>query len=152
MRELGEDLCRLVTRNDIKMVMDTAKLESLEKTVVLFKTLYPAAVIVSLVIGGFLAALAIVQSAKEAAILRILGTTRRRTRAMLSSEQIVLAAAGLLLGAGALLIWRGAQLLGISRQLALFGGLYLITVAAAAIVCAVLVTRRSVLELLQTKE
>lgn len=152
MRELGEDLCRLVTRNDIKMVMDTAKLESLEKTVVLFKTLYPAAVIVSLVIGGFLAALAIVQSAKEAAILRILGTTRRRTRAMLSSEQIVLAAAGLLLGAGALLIWRGAQLLGISRQLALFGGLYLITVAAAAIVCAVFVTRRSVLELLQTKE
>ncbi|MBQ8025371.1 MAG: type II toxin-antitoxin system mRNA interferase toxin, RelE/StbE family [Oscillospiraceae bacterium] len=135
-----------------KYNLDAAKVEGLQRTVYILKTIYPMVLAAALVIGGFLAALAIVQSAKEAAILRILGTTRRRTRAMLSSEQIVLAAAGLLLGAGALLIWRGAQLLGISRQLALFGGLYLITVAAAAIVCAVLVTRRSVLELLQTKE
>jgi ABC-type antimicrobial peptide transport system permease subunit len=135
-----------------KYNLDAAKVEGLQRTVYILQTVYPMVVAVSLLIGGFLAGLAILQNAKEAAILRILGTTKRQTKAMLSSEQLVLALAGLMVGLGALLIWRGAKLLGVSPQLALFGGLYLIAVAASALLCAELVTRRSPMELLQTKE
>jgi hypothetical protein len=56
-----------------KYNLDAAKVEGLQRTVYILKTIYPMVLAAALVIGGFLAALAIVQSAKEAAILRILG-------------------------------------------------------------------------------
>ncbi len=137
---------------DSVFIMDTSKLEHLSNSLRLLETLYPIAVAAALIIGGFLCCLVILQSSKEAAILRILGTTKRKTRAILSLEQIFLSVLGLIIGAGALLIYKGTGLSGVLTQLLLFVGLYFAVVVAAAIVCASLATRRNVLELLQTKE
>ncbi len=136
----------------LSLIMDTSELEHLLNAQRLLETLYPIAVAAALIIGGFLCCLVILQSSKEAAILRILGTTKRKTRAILSLEQIFLSVIGLIVGAGALLIYKGAGLSGILTQLLLFAGLYFAVIVTAAIVCASLATRRNVLELLQTKE
>ncbi len=140
------------TGSRVSFVMDTSKLEGPAKTLRLLETLYPIAVAAALIIGGFLCCLVILQSSKEAAILRILGTTKRKTRAILSIEQILLSVIGLIVGAVAVAIYKGAALVGAINQLLLFAGLYFVVIVVAAIVSASLATRRNVLELLQTKE
>ena len=132
--------------------LDSSKIEGILHTLTILRTVYPVVLAAALLIGGFLAALFIVQNMKEAAILRVLGTTQRRTRYILSSEQILLAVIGMMVGAGTFLIWRGAKFFGISHNLAVFSGAYLFTAAAVAIACAILVTRRDLLSLLQVKE
>jgi ABC-type antimicrobial peptide transport system permease subunit len=114
--------------------------------------MYPIAVAAALVIGGFLCCLVILQSSKEAAILRVLGTTKRKTRTMLALEQIVLGVIGLAAGSGGLIIYKGAALSGIRNQILLFIALYVAVIVVSAAVSASLATRRNVLELLQTKE
>ena len=52
----------------------------------------------------------ILQSAREASLLRVLGTTKRRTRAMLSLEQLFLCLAGLCLAIAALVLAEGGAL------------------------------------------
>ena len=136
----------------MEFVMDTSKLENPRNTLRLLESLYPGAFAAALLIGGFLCCLIIVQSSKEAAIMRIQGTTKGRTRALLSIEQISLSVAGLVVGWLALLIYRGRELGEISGEMALFAALYFGVILASAVVCSVLATRRSALGLLQTKE
>jgi hypothetical protein len=110
------------------------------------------AVTAALLIGGFLCCLVIVQSSKEAAIMRIQGTTKRKTRAILTLEQLLLSIAGLVIGAFGLLAYKGPELSVVAVQLGLFAGLYFAVILGSAVICSVLATRRNVLELLQTKE
>ncbi len=133
-------------------VMDTSKLEHLRNTLKLLETMYPIAMTAALLIGGFLCCLVIVQSSKEAAIMRILGTTKRKTRTILALEQMLLSICGLVIGACGLLAYKGAALSRISAQLYVFAALYFAVILVSAIICAGLSTRRNVLELLQTKE
>ena len=84
--------------------------------------------------------------------MRMLGTSKKTTRFTLSLEQMFLSIAGLLVGACGLVAYKGAGLTDISRQLFLFAALYFIIILTAAAVSAIAVTRRSVLDLLQTKE
>jgi ABC-type antimicrobial peptide transport system permease subunit len=103
-------------------------------------------------IGGFLCCLVIIQSSKEAAIMRIQGTTKRKTRVILALEQMLLSVGGLVIGVCALLVYKGMALAVISGQLYVFAALYFAVLLVSAITCAGLATRRNVLELLQTKE
>ena len=84
--------------------------------------------------------------------MRVLGTTKSGTRIIMLSEQIAISMVGLLLGTGVLRILKGTQLLEILQQVVVFTVLYIVIVALAAAVSAVLATRKNVLELLQTKE
>ena len=150
LREYGERVAN--STGTINFVIDTSRLEEPIKTLRLLETLYPGALAAALLIGAFLCCLLILQLSKEAAIMRILGTTKRKTRAILSLERVFLSIAGVIVGAAALLIYNGAALFSISSQLGLYTALYIACILASAIICSALATRRSSLELLQTKE
>jgi hypothetical protein len=151
-RKFGERLSGGNQLGGVAFVFDSEKLESLLGTLRLIDTLYPIAVAAALLIGGFCCCLVIAQSSKEAAIMRVLGTTKRITRAMLASEQILLSVGGLFIGLCGLLIYKRAELSAIAGGISLFAALYLAVIAASAVFSAAAATRRNILELLQTKE
>jgi len=120
----------------------------LESNIALMEVLYPVTLAVSVLIGAGLALLLTLQSAREAAIMRVLGITRLWVRAQLTAEQLVLCLIGLalgLLGLIALAAQSGAEPL-------VCAALYLAGTAAGATAAAVTVSNHAPLELLQVKE
>ena len=134
------------------MYMDTSKIENVRNSIRILDALYPIVASAAWLIGGFLCCLVILQSAKEAAAMRVLGATKRKTMALLSLEQVLLSASGLVVGAALLLLSQGAGLAAATGRLSLFAALYIGVAVVSAVTCSALVTRRSPLELLQTKE
>ena len=132
--------------------METGEADRVYQTYRLLELLYPIAFALALLLGGVLPAGIILQSAKEASLLRVLGTTKRRTRAMLSLEQVILCLLGLLCAAVGLIGLKGAALLPVSGLLWLYAAAHFCLCILGTAVAAVSVTRRNVLELLQVKE
>ena len=149
MKQRGEDL---TGHRSGAFSIDLGKLESVERTAALLETLYPVVIVLTLLIGAALCALLIMQTTKDAAIMRIQGTTKGKTRAMLAGEQIWLAVFGVGIGLGVMALIRRADFAAIARQALRFGGAYLAIAAAASMVSAVIATKKNLLELLQTKE
>jgi len=131
---------------------DTTVLDNIRRVRDLLATLFPIAVTAAVLIGATAPLLIIIQSAKEAAIMRILGTTKKRTRCILAFEQIILCAIGLACAAGGLAVYNAGLFAESTPLLAVCGVLYLLGGAAAALAASVSVTSRKVLELLQVKE
>ncbi len=129
-------------------VMDTSKLDSVIRTSEILRSLYPAAVAAALIIGAFLCALIIFQTSTEAAIMRVLGTTKKKTAAILTAEQCILALSGIILGILIMAAVNGS----ISVQSLIFSGAYFAVILLGSAISSVLVTRRNILDLLQTKE
>jgi ABC-type antimicrobial peptide transport system permease subunit len=144
-REFGKKIAD--STGSINFVVDTSLIDKPKETLRLLESLYPGAIAAALLIGGFLCCLMILQSSKEAAIMRVLGTTKRKTRSLLALEQALLGIAGLTLGVAALLTYNGAALSGIAPQLQLFAALFFATTLACAASCSTLATHRSPLEL-----
>jgi len=92
------------------------------------------------------------QSAKEAALLRVLGVTKKRARCILMFEQIVLCAVGISLAAGVLVLYNSGLFARSAGTLAVCGALYLSGCVCGAFGASVQVTRRRILELIQVKE
>jgi ABC-type antimicrobial peptide transport system permease subunit len=134
------------------MIFDTEALDGARGTLQLLSNLYPMVIAIVLLIGGFITSLAIMQSSKETAILRILGASKQKTRRILCGEQVSLTVVGLMLGSVALILWKGQQLIDNYLTLLVFAGLYLVIIIFTAMVCAILVTNKRLLSLLQTKE
>jgi len=130
----------------------TGAVEPLEKNLQLMAVLFPVTVAVSVLIAAGLAVLMVFQTVKTAALLRILGTTKARARAMLCWEQIVLCMVGLVLGLGALIILRQDVSAVLAGTVLLSAGLYLTGVLVGALFSSISVTNRMPLELLQVKE
>ena len=151
-RKFGEETIGANISIGILFLMDTGKLENLENTLNLLEALYPMAVAASMLIGGFLCCLIVLQSSKDAAIMRVLGTTKRKTRAILAIELTSLNIAGLGLGLCLLFMLNGQGLCAIFDRLFFFVPLFFATMLACTAVSTALATRRSPLELLQTKE
>ena len=149
-REWGKSIVNPTASLDF--VLDTSKLENIRNTLRLLEALYPGVLAATLLIGGALCCLAVLRSSKEAAIMRVLGTTKRKTRSILVLERVLLNIAGLAAGTLALFVYNGRVLAEIVGPLYLFTGMYLAAVLAAAAVCSALATHRSALEMLQTKE
>ena len=128
----------------------------LENSIELMRVLYPVTLALSLLVAAGIAALFVMTSAKEAAIMRVLGTTKFRSRAMLSLQNIFTSLLGLTLGLLAVLACIGQmqpELLASFAGTSILGAaLYLLAAIAGATVSAVAVTRRNPLELLQVKE
>ncbi len=138
---------------DKQYLMDTEALDKIKENLKIFKLLYPVVSSVLILIGGLLSGLMVLQSAKEAALLRIIGTTKVRTRIMLAGKQLILCVVGEVLGIIIILLYNGAEHMEAMRDLLcgctlLFGLCYV----ASAVVCSWVVTRQEVMKLLHTKE
>lgn len=151
-RKFGEETIGHSINVGKLFLMDTSKLENIENSMRVLKALYPMALAAALLIGSFLSCLIILQTSKEAAIMRVLGTTKRKTRAILTIELSSLNIAGLIVGFCALFIYNGRGVIAILNRIYLFASLFFVMILVCAIVCSALATQRSALELLQTKE
>ena len=130
--------------------------EPLEVSIRMMEILYPVTLVISLLVAAGITALFVMLSAKESAIMRVLGTSKLRSRIMLSLPNLFSSLAGLALGLLAILIytgWIGAgPTAGIWGTRTLCAVLYLLAVAAGTAVSVAVVTGRNPLELLQVKE
>ena len=112
----------------------------------------PIAVVAAAIMGGLFPGLIVMQLDREASIMRVLGTTKKRTRAMLVLEQILLCIAGVFCAVALLLVINGIVMALYTRTLTAYSALHITACAAGALTCAVIITKRRVLELLQVKE
>jgi hypothetical protein len=120
----------------------------MEQSLSLLQLLYPIVIALSVIVGAGFAVLLLLQNAKNAAILRVLGFTKIRSRAMLSIEHILSTLLGAALGLTALYIFG----VNFGSELPLLAGLYIVGAIIGAITGAALITNRAPLDLLQTKE
>jgi hypothetical protein len=132
--------------------MDTSEADNMYQTISLLNTLYPIAIAAAVIMSGLFPGLIIMQSDREASIMRVLGTTKRRTRVMLIAEQVALCLLGQLCAAALLFAINGVSLAEHTAALGIAAIALLAGCIAGALVCAVIVTRRRILELLQVKE
>ena len=132
--------------------LNSAGLENIRRVRDLLNLLFPVAVTAAILIGVLGPGLLIMQSAREAAYLRILGVTKKRVRCMLVLEQIVLCAVGITVVSGGLALYDHERLIRSAGTLAVCGVLYLLGCVCGALGASILVTRRRALELLQVKE
>lgn len=124
----------------------------LEKNISLLQVLYPVLIAVSVLIGAGLCFLLLLQEAKQAAILRMLGTTKMVVRLALISEPFLLSIIGVLIGLIIFrFLWSGSSLVPVG-QLLLGAGLYLAGALAGLVIGAISVTNKKPMELLQVKE
>ncbi len=118
----------------------------------LLVSLFPIAMAAALLIGLFGSGLVILQSAQEAAFLRILGVTKGRVRRTLVMEQAFLCIIGTALVAGVLALFAPELFERSADTLASYWGLYLAGCILGAFVAAAEVARHKALALLQMKE
>jgi len=118
------------------------------QTLLLLTLIYPIALGASVIIAGGLSMLLMLQNAKSAAILHVVGTSKKRTMAMLLLEQLIICMGGVVPGLIAL------ALMGVSFDMALLMAmaLYMGSVTLGATIGAVMVINRPPLALLQVKE
>lgn len=132
--------------------IDAKPLENIKRVRDLLESLFPIAVAAAALIGLFGPGLIIIQSAQEAAFLRVLGTTKKRTRCMFVLEQIALCMAGIALVAGALALFR-PELVGRSTETLInCFALYLLACICGTCAATIQVTRHKILVLLQVRE
>ena len=130
----------------------------LESNANTLRLLLPIITAVVLIIGAAIPALVVVQTSKDAAMMRVLGMTKTKVRAILTLEQALLCLAGLAIGITALTLVHGETLagdkLGASVHVILLGlaAGHLALAVAASLVSSVVVSARKPLELLQAKE
>ncbi len=127
-------------------------LEHIERISGLLESLFPIAVAAAVLIGLLGPLLVILQSAQEAACLRILGVTKKRVRSMLVFEQIVLSIIGTVFVAGVMAIYSPEMFVKSIQTFVPCVGLYFAGCICGAVAAALVVTRGKLLELLQVKE
>ena len=127
-------------------------IDQLEKNISLLETLYPVVIVVSALVGAGLCFLLLLQSAREAAILRVLGTTRKAVRLALIGETFSLSLIGAVIGLGiSAFLWMATGLVPFGSLLTI-AGIYLVGALIGSVIGAIMVTNKMPLELLQVKE
>ena len=127
-------------------------LAQLEKNISLLKVLYPVVIAVSVLIGAGLCFLLLLQTTREAAIMRVLGTTRTAVRLALIIEPLILSIIGVIIGLGiSRPLWVSSDLVA-AGPLLTGASLYLAGVLAGLVTGAISVTNIKPIELLQVKE
>ena len=132
--------------------VDTEGLKNVERIYHLLESLFPIAVAAAVVVGVLVSGLVILQSAKEAAFLRILGVTKRRVRCMLTVEQVLLCITGIIFVVCGLAFFSPGLFARSTGTLVFCYVLYFLGCFCGAVTAAVHVTRGRLLELLQIKE
>ena len=120
------------------------------------EVLYPVTLLLSLLTTAGIAVLFVMTSAREAAIMRVLGTTKRCSATMLALQNVLTSLAGLLLGLLGILAYTGRMqpelLASFAWTSVVCALLYLLATVTSAGVSSMVVTSRNPLELLQVKE
>lgn len=132
--------------------VDATGLENIRRVCELLEVIFPIAVTAAALIGLFGSGLVILQSAKEAAFLCVLGVTKKRARCMLVFEQIILCFVGIVLVTGGLALYSPGIFTRSTQMLAICYVLYFMGCVCGASTAAVQVTRHKILERLQVKE
>jgi len=141
------DLRFMIWDEELKVVVG-----QLEKNISLLKVLYPVVMGVSVLIGAGLCLLLLLQATREAAIMRVLGTTRNAVRLALIIEPLILSIVGVIIGLGiSRLLWTASGLVPTVPLLS-SAGLYLAGVLVGLVIGAISVTNKKPIELLQVKE
>ncbi len=141
------DLRFMIWDEELKVVVS-----QLDKNMSLLQVLYPVVIAVSVLIGSGLCFLLLLQATREAAIMRVLGTTRSAVRLALISEPLILSIIGVIFGLGiAWFGWRPSSLV-TTEPLMISAGLYLMGVLTGLVLGAISVTNKKPIELLQVKE
>lgn len=130
---------------ELKQVADP-----LAKSIQLLKTLYPVVLAVSLPVAAGVSILFTMMSAREAAILRALGTTKLRSRVMLCLQMVFVCGAGVLTGIVVLQGFMGRA--GLPGSQTVHALCYLTAAAAGSVGSAITVTAKNPLDLLQVRE
>lgn len=121
----------------------------MEQSLALMAVLYPITVGVSVVIAAGLSILIMMQSAKEAALMRMLGVTKAGTQRILCIRQLSLCLMGLVMG---MVVLRQYAAVVLWDSIWINASLYLAGAAAGSIAGSFAITNRMPLELLQVKE
>jgi hypothetical protein len=121
----------------------------LEENLVLLQNLYPIAISLLVVIALIFYMILILQNAKNAAIMRVLGMTKKDSRLTLWLKNMITCSLGLLMGLFIVLLLNWG--FGVSSTLSLMG-LFFISSALGSVLGAILITNRAPLDLLQVKE
>ena len=150
-REYGEALANANLTYEVAFLMDTSKVDYLANIIWLLDVLYPVAVAVMLIIGAFVTCLIIVQTSKDIAIMRVLGTSKKRTRTIIVTERMLLCVLGIILALAVTFIMRGTSET-VLRNITLIYILYFTAIFVSSVIAAITASRKNVLELLQTKE
>lgn len=132
--------------------VDSESLSNIIRIRDLLVALFPIAVAAAILIGMFGSGMVIIQSAQEAAFLRVLGVTKKRVRCILVFRQMILCAVGICIVAGVLYLLFPDMSVRSARTLAACLSLYFVGSMFGSAAAAVHVTRRRVLELLQVRE
>lgn len=149
--ELGTELANGILPEEVAFLMDeTAKAKHLKNNIELIETLLPIISAAVLVIGGFISGVLISHSALDIAVMRMLGTTKRRARWILMAEQLLLCVCGIAISA-LILKFRNASMVVFSEVTIVFI-LYFAAIFISSALASISATRKNVLELLQTKE
>jgi len=134
-----------------QLLIDDAELTlvimPLEENLNLLRLLYPMVIALSFVLSLGLCLIIMLQNTKNAAIMRVLGTSRYKTRLHLILELIAVCFVGLFVGLAAVLIM-GVIL----PQALLIAGVYLAGAVVGSIVGAIVITTKTPLDLLQVRE
>ena len=149
-REYGEALAAANLTGEVAFIMDTSKLDNILNNIRLMDMLYPIVVAAILVIGAFLCGLLIVQTSKDIAIMRVLGTSKRRVRLIMIAEHAIVCLVGII-AAFAVAYLRKASI-SVINDVSIVCCMYFAAILLASIVASAMASRKNVLELLQTKE
>jgi len=122
---------------------------AMDLTLLIFELLYPLIVTLSIMIGGSVAILLMMQNVYNAAVMRVLGKSKTKTRLILCSEQLITFTLGAVIGLAFLI--SASWGFGII-QLLIIAGFYIIGTVVGSVVGAVLITRKAPLDLLQVRE
>ena len=130
--------------------------EPLEDSIALMKLLYPVVVLLSVLVAAGVSVLLVLVAAKEAAILRVQGTTKVRTISILSLQQVFTCFAGLLIGLMGILFYlvgtKPELLTVITPGAVVCVMLYLAAGIVGAVTSSTAIIRKNPLEMLQVKE
>jgi len=120
----------------------------MEQNLSLLRILYPIAIGVTFMLALGLSLLTMLQSAKNAAIMRVLGKPRGASQFMLCTEQLIVCIAGILLGLLILFIF----IEGVGIALLFLAGVYLGGAVIGSAIGAFVISMRPPLFLLQVRE
>jgi hypothetical protein len=139
-----EDFEHLMVLNDAELTMVVGPLE---ENLNLLRLLYPVAMVVSFILALGLSLLLMLQNAKNAAILRVLGTPRCQTRFNLCTELLIISIAGAAVGFAAVLFMG----VGISTA-SLLVGIYLAGALVGVFAGVLVISHKPPMDLLQVRE
>jgi len=145
-------LGRMFGQQPLELVLDDSVIHNviipMERNLSLLRVLYPIAIGAAFVLSLGLSLLTMLQSAKNAAIMRVLGKTKGNAQFALIAEQLIVCVVGA--GVGLLIMPLLSVALGLVALS--FAGLYLAGALVGSFIGAVVISAKTPLELLQVRE